>query len=173
MEAGLHAKRLSRSSAPDAQVGIVHLGLGAFFRSHGAIYIEQAMAASGGDWGIVGVSLQSPGTRDALAPQDFVYTAVEQNPDGSRYRKVEVIQDLLVAREDPARLLALMADPRVLRAIGQGFAIKGRIDSEIDERLRRLARTFNLATQEEVNELKRTLSYMESNLTRLQRDRDR
>ena len=49
----------------------MHLGLGAFFRAHGAIYVAEAMAKSGGDWGIVGVSLQSPGTRDKLKPQGW------------------------------------------------------------------------------------------------------
>ena len=71
------------------------------------------MAASGGDWGIIGISLQSPHMHDALAPQGFAYTAVEQNPDGFRYRQVEVIQDVLVAREDPARVLTAMADPNI------------------------------------------------------------
>jgi fructuronate reductase len=47
MEAGLHADlpRLSRTT-PAAKAGIVHLGLGAFFRAFGAIYIEEAMKAS-------------------------------------------------------------------------------------------------------------------------------
>ena len=38
------------------EIGVVHLGLGAFFRAHGAIYLDEAMAASGGGWGIVGTS---------------------------------------------------------------------------------------------------------------------
>src|SRR5690606_17733628 len=42
-----------------APAGIVHLGLGAFFRAHGAVYVAEA-----GGWGIIGVSLQSPDTRD-------------------------------------------------------------------------------------------------------------
>lgn len=118
MEAGLHAEtiagtRLTRSAAPKPGVGIVHLGLGAFFRAHGAIYIAEAMAASGGDWGIVGVSLQSPITRDQLAPQDFVYTALELGPEGERPRVIESVVDVRVAREDPAAVLAAMADPRV------------------------------------------------------------
>ena len=40
------------------------------------------MATSGGDWGIVGVSLVRPDQRDRLAPQDFAYTALELGPDG-------------------------------------------------------------------------------------------
>ena len=31
-----------------AGIGIVHFGLGAFFRAHSAVYTEEAMAAAGG-----------------------------------------------------------------------------------------------------------------------------
>ncbi len=115
MEAGLPADppRLTRSDAPRPRVGIVHLGLGAFFRAHGAIWIAEAMARSGGDWGILGVSLMSPAQRDLLAPQGFAYTAVELGPAGERAQVVEVVEDVLVAREDPAAVLAAMADPAV------------------------------------------------------------
>ncbi|MDP2734530.1 MAG: mannitol dehydrogenase family protein, partial [Hoeflea sp.] len=71
MEAGLAAEleRLHRSKDhPKPKAGIVHLGLGAFFRAFGALYIDDAVRISGGDWGIVGVSLQSAATRDKLAP---------------------------------------------------------------------------------------------------------
>ncbi len=105
--------RLTRPAGPRPGVGIVHLGLGAFFRAHGALYVEEAMAASGGDWGIVGVSLVRPDQRDRLAPQDFAYTAVELGPRGETRRIVSVIEDVLVAREDPGAVLALMADPKV------------------------------------------------------------
>jgi fructuronate reductase len=105
--------RLTRSAAPRPAVGIVHLGLGAFFRAHGALYAAEAMAAAGGDWGIVGVSLVRPDQRDRLEPQGFAYTAVELGPEGETPRVVEVVEDVLVAREDPAAVLAAMADPAV------------------------------------------------------------
>ncbi|MEP3046114.1 MAG: mannitol dehydrogenase family protein [Roseibium sp.] len=98
---------------PAPEAGIVHLGLGAFFRAFGAIYIEEAVEKSGGDWGIIGVSLQSSRVRDQLAPQDFVYTAQELGPDGETLRQVEIVQDVLVAREDPEAVLAAMADPSI------------------------------------------------------------
>ena len=104
------ADRLTRT-APAPGAGIVHLGLGAFFRSHGAIYTEEAIAASGGDWGITGVSLQSTHMRDALTPQGGAYIALELGPEGEVARRVEVVRDVLVAREDPGAVLALMADP--------------------------------------------------------------
>lgn len=104
--------RLSRT-APKRAIGIVHLGLGAFFRAHGAIYIEEAVEKSGGDWGILGVSLQSPTMRDQLAPQGGSYMALELGPDGETARHVQIVQDVLVAREDPQAVLAAMADPGV------------------------------------------------------------
>ncbi len=112
MEAGLPAEPLRRTAAT-VPVGIVHLGLGAFFRAHGAVYVEQAMAASGGDWGILGVSLQSPDMRDRLAPQGGTYFAVELGPGGETARHIQSVQGVRVAREDPGAVLAAMADPRV------------------------------------------------------------
>lgn len=93
--------------------GIVHLGLGAFFRSFGCVYIADAMAASGGDWGIVGVSLRSPDSRDALRARDWAYTSVSLAPDGDKLREITVLNDVLVAPEDPAAVLAAMAHPAV------------------------------------------------------------
>ncbi|MCY0096320.1 mannitol dehydrogenase family protein [Hoeflea ulvae] len=108
-------ERLGRSKdRPKPKSGIVHLGLGAFFRAFGAIYIDDAVRVSGGDWGIVGVSLQSPGTRDKLAPQDFVYTTVSQDPDGGEtFRRIEILETVLVAPEDPDAVLARMTDPAI------------------------------------------------------------
>ena len=103
MEAGLH-DRLHRE--PTTETGIVHRGLGAFFRAHGAIYVAEA-----GGWGITGVSLQSPGTRDKLRPQGWAYTALELAPDGEKPQVVTVLRDVLVAPEDPQAVLDVMAAP--------------------------------------------------------------
>lgn len=115
MEAGLPADlpRLSRPLENRPRLGIVHLGLGAFFRAHGALYVEEAMRHSGGDWGIVGVSLVRPAQRDALAPQGFAYTAVELGPEGQSRRVVEIVRDVLVAREDPQAVLNAMSDASI------------------------------------------------------------
>ncbi len=115
MAAGLRADLAPLRRSPGARpaIGVVHLGLGAFFRAHGAIYLEEAMQRSGGAWGIAGVSLLSPGQRDALAPQDCLYHAVELGPEGEKPRLVEAVQEVLVAREDPQAVLALMAAPNV------------------------------------------------------------
>lgn len=67
--------------------GIVHLGVGAFQRAHLAVVNEAALHAAGetGDhlgWGIVGVSLRSADTRNALAPQRGLYTVATRDADG-------------------------------------------------------------------------------------------
>lgn len=103
---------LRRTEAPP-KTGIVHLGLGAFFRAHGAIYIQEVMDLTGGDWGILGVSLQRPDMRDALAPQQGLYHALELGPEGRTARLVTSVTGVLVAPEDPRAVLDAMADPAV------------------------------------------------------------
>ncbi len=105
--------RLQPSGNARPEIGIVHLGLGAFYRAHGAIYTEEAIAAAGGSWGILGVSLQRPNQRDLLAPQGFAYTSVEMEGDVQTPTVREVIRGVLVAPEDPGAVLAAMADPQV------------------------------------------------------------
>lgn len=104
--------RLHRQGAAP-ETGIVHLGLGAFFRSHGALVVEEAMKGSVGAWGIMGVSLQSPSTRDRLAPQGNLYSAVEMRPGAQQVRIVNVLSGVMFAPEDPAGLVARLADPAV------------------------------------------------------------
>ena len=104
------ADRLRRDSAAPA-TGIVHLGPGAFFRAHMAAYTHDAMAAEGGDWGILGVSLQSARAVHQLGPQDGLYAAVELGPDGRRARLIRSVTDCLQASRNPARVIAAIADP--------------------------------------------------------------
>ncbi len=104
---------LAASNAPRPATGIVHLGLGAFFRAFGCVYIADAMRASGGDWGIVGVSLRSAETRDALQGQGWAYTSVSLGPNGATPRVIEVLNEVLVAPEEPQRVLEVMCAPAV------------------------------------------------------------
>jgi fructuronate reductase len=94
-----------------ATVGVVHLGVGNFFRAHQAAYLDEAMDAGASGWGICGVSLRNPATRDALQPQDGFYSLVERDTDGDRVRVVGALRELLVAREDPSKVVERMAAP--------------------------------------------------------------
>src|SRR5437773_4203151 len=66
--------------------GIVHLGIGAFHRAHQAVVIDDLLAGGATDWGIVGASLRSPATCDALAPQNCLYTLAVRSGAGTDHR---------------------------------------------------------------------------------------
>lgn len=109
----MSAPPLLSRTAPPPPVGIVHLGPGAFFRAFVAPYTSEAMAASGGDWGIRGISLRSTGVRDRLAPQGYAYASVSLAPGGGERQVIECLSDILVLPEDPAAAVAALADPAV------------------------------------------------------------
>src|SRR5690606_4192998 len=81
--------------------GIVHLGVGAFHRAHQAAYVDACLGAGEKDWSIVGASLQSASTHDALEPQDGLYALAERGSDGEKLRIIGSIGSVLVARRDP------------------------------------------------------------------------
>jgi fructuronate reductase len=95
------------------KTGIVHLGIGAFHRAHQAVYTDDVLAAGDLGWGIVGASLRSPDTRDALEPQDGLYAMNVRDGTGDEVRVVGAIGRVLVAPESPEALLRAMVDPRV------------------------------------------------------------
>jgi fructuronate reductase len=90
--------------------GIVHLGVGAFHRAHQAVYVDDCPASGETSWGIVGASLRSPDTRDALGPQDGLYTLAVRSGDGETLRVVGSIMALLVAPENPEALIEALCD---------------------------------------------------------------
>ncbi|WP_152047547.1 mannitol dehydrogenase family protein [Aureimonas psammosilenae] len=100
----------------EARIGIVHLGLGAFHRAHQAVYTEDVLSKGDLSWGISGVSLRSPDTRDALEPQDGLYTLSIRDGSGDRFRAIGSILECLVAPQDPEAVLARMsaADTRII-----------------------------------------------------------
>jgi fructuronate reductase len=95
-----------------AAPGIVHLGVGAFHRAHQTVYVDDCLMAGETGWGIVGVSLRSADTRDALAPQDGLYTLAVRSSGSESLRVVGSILSMLVAPEDPAAVLAALTAPR-------------------------------------------------------------
>ena len=91
--------------------GIVHLGIGAFHRAHQATYTDDILAGDPA-WGIVGASLKSADARNALRPQDGLYTLAVRSGEGESLRVIGSVLGVLVASEERETLLAAMADPR-------------------------------------------------------------
>lgn len=108
--------RLPTASRPLIEppaAGIVHLGLGAFHRAHQAVYTEEAVAAAGGDWGIVGVAPRRRDLIDALSAQDNLFSVTSMDGEGSRTRVVGALAGVRHAPSDPAAVVALLADPAI------------------------------------------------------------
>jgi fructuronate reductase len=97
----------------DVPAGIVHLGLGAFHRAHQAVYTEEAIAAAGGDWGIVGVAPRSASVVADLVAQDRLFSMTTMSGPAAGTRVVGVLAEVRHAAADPAAVVALLADPGV------------------------------------------------------------
>jgi fructuronate reductase len=107
------------------QVGIVHLGIGAFHRAHQAVYTEDAAAAAGeAGWGICGVTQRSAAVADQLLPQDCRYGMLERGRAGASLRVVGQVADVLYPARDRDRLADRLADPGV-RVISLTVTEKG------------------------------------------------
>ncbi|QNT78354.1 mannitol dehydrogenase family protein [Entomobacter blattae] len=100
------------------QAGIVHFGVGNFFRAHEAFYINQCLSLPGQEgWGIVGVGLSGGEHSEKKArdfkKQDGLYTLTEAAPNGEQ--NIEVIGalvDYLLAPANPQAVLDILADPK-------------------------------------------------------------
>ncbi|PWC31377.1 mannitol dehydrogenase family protein [Azospirillum sp. TSO35-2] len=93
--------------------GIVHLGLGAFCRAHLATYTDAVLAAGATDWGIVGVDLLSPAIRDALKPQDCLYTVLTREDGRDQVQVVGSFIDAMATADQRDAVIALMARPEI------------------------------------------------------------
>jgi mannitol 2-dehydrogenase len=97
-------------------VGWVHIGPGAFHRAHQAMYLDAYLGGTDDTtWGICTVGLLPGDTavRDVLVEQEGLYTLLTVQPDGATdARVVGSIVRHLHAPDDPAAVLATLADPR-------------------------------------------------------------
>jgi fructuronate reductase len=93
----------------DTRIGIVHIGAGAFHRAHQAVYVEDLLADEP-EWAICGVSLHNVAVRDALRPQEGLYTLALLG-EQTVLRVIGSIKELLYAPEDRYAVLERLADP--------------------------------------------------------------
>lgn len=110
--------RLPEQSRPlllpgSVPAGIVHLGLGAFHRAHQAVYTEEAIAAAGGDWGIVGVAPRSAAVVETLTAQDRLFSVTSASGTECDTRVIGALAGVRRAAADPAAVVSLLADPAI------------------------------------------------------------
>ncbi|HUS68942.1 MAG TPA: mannitol dehydrogenase family protein [Kofleriaceae bacterium] len=94
--------------------GIVHIGVGGFHRAHQAVIIDRLLRQGlARDWAICGVGLLPGDTamRDALVPQDGLYTVAERSAAGEQLTIVGSLTSYLLAADDVAAVVARLAAP--------------------------------------------------------------
>lgn len=95
---------------------MLHIGVGAFFRAHQAVYLDHLLHRPGhAEWGYCGVGLldNDAHMRDALLPQNCLYTVVERSAAGDRPRVIGSLLNYLHARRDPEKVLETMASSKI------------------------------------------------------------
>jgi len=94
--------------------GIVHLGFGQFAKAHLACYMDSVMNLDGGDWRIVGASLQSSTAAERLQPQDNLFTVTSQSAAGTEVRLIGSLAEVIaVSVGGRKRLLDSLIDPNI------------------------------------------------------------
>ncbi|MDX3900812.1 MAG: mannitol dehydrogenase family protein [Sphingobium sp.] len=91
--------------------GVVHLGIGAFHRAHQAVFFDDCLNAGDLRWGITAASLRSPAVAEQMNPQDGLYAVLVRDGSDQRARIVGAVCEVLVAPDDPAALIAVLASP--------------------------------------------------------------
>ena len=133
VEAAVELPQLSRRLRPGATapVRIVHLGLGAFHRSHQGWYTHQASDAA--EWGIAAFTGRRPDAALALAEQDGLYTIVNRADGGDTFTVVSSIVEA-VDGADVQRLAELVAAPAtaVITLTITEAAYRLRADGQLD-----------------------------------------
>ncbi len=124
---------------------IVHVGVGGFHRAHQAVYLDDLARLGDSDWGEIGIGLRSPAMRDAIVPQDCLFTVVERGVEHDRARIVGSMVKYLYGPDDPAAVLSVLADARTrvvtLTITGSGYNLddSGRFRTHAPEVLADLA----------------------------------
>ncbi|WP_338332182.1 mannitol dehydrogenase family protein [Acetobacter sp. LMG 32666] len=101
----------------DIKAGIVHFGVGNFFRAHEALYIDKILKAEP-TWGIIGVGLtqgdHSTKKATMFQAQDCLYSLTECAPSGDRsIRVIAALRDYLLAPQNPQNVLEHLSHPDI------------------------------------------------------------
>lgn len=113
----LNAENLPQANAQkpnynrsNIKIGIVHLGIGAFHRAHQAVYIDNLLNDAP-QWGILGVSLRSQTTANALNPQNNLFTVATNSARGQDNRIIGSVLNVITAPDNPQAVLDALTAP--------------------------------------------------------------
>ena len=108
---------MNLSKVESSGIGIVHLGVGAFFRAFVLPQLqEMAQNFSANDfsgWGILGVSFRSAGVRNRLAKNNFCYHAVQISGSGYEIVEINTLSTVYFLQEQRAKVMQALISPEL------------------------------------------------------------
>ena len=113
LRSGVEAPRYSQS---EITAGIAHFGVGGFHRAHQAMVLDTLMnQGDAKDWGIVGIGVRPAdlSMRDALVPQDCLYTLTTKDMTQQSTRVIGSIVQFLYAPDNPEAIFTVLCDPAI------------------------------------------------------------
>lgn len=113
---------------------ILHLGLGRFHRGHQAVYYQRLSDCTGENWGVVSLSMRSPGARDELRRVQCSYPVLELSAGEPEVLEVKSIREALDLHEDFNEVIKFFCDPKIemitLTVTEKGYCLKS--DGSLD-----------------------------------------
>jgi mannitol 2-dehydrogenase len=104
---------------------IVHIGVGGFHRAHQLVYLDSLARLGNREWGEIGVGLRCGRMKQALLPQDCLFTVVERERGEATARVVGAMRRYLFGPDAPHVVVDRLADPRTrvvtLTVTGDGY----------------------------------------------------
>lgn len=96
-------------------VGIAHVSLGAFHRSHQAVYTDDVLAKQVGPWGICGIGAlpSDKGLIESLKNQDTLYSVAMKGPGRTDVRVVGSMRDATLMPGNVQAVLRRLEDPAI------------------------------------------------------------
>ena len=94
-----------------AEDGVAHIGPGAFHRAHQAVVFDDILRRGDLRWGVTGLSLRSTALRDAIEPQDGLYTLSVSETGETRRRVIGSIRKVIALDGDPIALVQTLIKP--------------------------------------------------------------
>ena len=95
------------------KVGIVHLGIGGFHRSHQALYTQEVLASGDNTWGICAVGLMQHDEKicNILQTQDGLYTLLERDQNQENLKIIGSLAEVIWGFKHPQTVVDRIASP--------------------------------------------------------------
>lgn len=83
--------------------------------------------------------------------------------------KKSIVKQGMKLMTDP-RVMKIMQDERVMKTLMQMMSVPGKVQTFTSDQVEKLAKAMSLATEDEVNDLKRQIRRLEEEISRMERN---